>query len=114
MSTASRSRADRDRARPPTSLPTRTAVFTVDDTVECISVEGRAAVLDDGERREKWIARYVAKYAPITPELSADFLRANLVVELVPERAFGIIEREEEFSARATKWTFDDPNAADG
>jgi hypothetical protein len=33
-------------------------------------------------------------------------IRANLVVEVVPDRAFGIIEREEEFSTRATRWRF--------
>ena len=90
------------------------AAFTVDDTVECVSVEGTAAILDDGERRETWIARYLAKYVPIAPELTADFLRANLVFEVVPERAFAIIEREDDFAARATKWTFDRPNSADG
>jgi nitroimidazol reductase NimA-like FMN-containing flavoprotein (pyridoxamine 5'-phosphate oxidase superfamily) len=82
------------------------AVIAVDDTVESLSVEGRATVLDDGERRETWIARYLAKYQPIQPELSADFLRANRVVEFVPERAFAVIEREEEFAERATRWRF--------
>ena len=82
------------------------AVFTVDSTVECLSVEGQASVLGDGERRETWIARYLAKYIPMAPELTADFLRANLVFEFVPERAFAIIEREPDFTDRATKWTF--------
>jgi hypothetical protein len=50
----------------------------------------------------------------MAPDLSADFLRANLVVEFVPERAFAIIEREDGFSTRATRWTFDSPPAADG
>ncbi len=77
----------------------------VDDTVECVSVEGTATMVDDDERRETWIDRYLAKYVPIAPELTADFLRANLVFEFVPERAFAIIEREDEFSARATKWS---------
>ena len=43
-------------------------------------VEGTAAILDDGARRETWIARYLSKYLPIAPELTADFLRANVVV----------------------------------
>ncbi len=84
------------------------ATFAVDDTVECLSVEGRAGLVGDDDRRETWIARYLAKYQPIMPDLSADFLRANLVFELVPERALAIIEREDEFAARATKWAFDD------
>jgi len=82
------------------------AVVTVDDTVECISVEGRAAVVTDEDRLSDWVARYLAKYLPIEPDLSAEFIRANLVVELVPERAFAIIERDGEFATRATRWTF--------
>jgi hypothetical protein len=84
------------------------ATFAVDDTVECLSVEGRADQVGDDERRETWIARYLAKYRPIMPDLSADFLRDNLLFELVPERAFAVIEREDEFAARATKWAFGD------
>jgi hypothetical protein len=84
------------------------ATVAVDDTVECLSVEGRADQVGDDERQEIWIARYLAKYQPIMPDLSADFLRANLVFELVPERAFAVIEREDEFAARATKWAFGD------
>jgi nitroimidazol reductase NimA-like FMN-containing flavoprotein (pyridoxamine 5'-phosphate oxidase superfamily) len=79
----------------------------VDDTVECLSIEGRATLVDGDERRETWIARYLAKYTPVAPDLSADFLRANLVFQFEPERAFAIIEREDEFSARATRWSFD-------
>jgi PPOX class probable F420-dependent enzyme len=89
-------------------------VVALDDTVECVSVEGRAAVVADDARRDTWIDRYLTKYVPMAPDLSAEFLRANLVVEFVPERAFAIIEREDEFSTRATRWTFDSPPAADG
>jgi hypothetical protein len=55
---------------------------------------------------EVWVERYLAKYRPVSPEMSGEFIRANLVVEVVPDRAFGIIEREEEFSTRATRWRF--------
>jgi Pyridoxamine 5'-phosphate oxidase len=82
------------------------AVLAGDDTVECLSLEGRAELVT-GERSETWITRYLAKYQPIMAELSADFLRANLVFEFVPERAFAVIEREPEFSDRATRWSFD-------
>lgn len=82
------------------------AGVAVDDTVECVSVEGRAAVVVDGVRRDTWIERYLRTYRPVAAELDAGFLRANLIVELVPERAFGVIEREDEFAARATRWTF--------
>jgi pyridoxine/pyridoxamine 5'-phosphate oxidase len=82
------------------------AAFTIDDTVECLSVEGHATIVDDDARRKSWIARYLAKYLPLAPDLTADFMRANLVVEFVPDRAFAIVEREEEFAERATRWRF--------
>jgi hypothetical protein len=81
------------------------ATVTIDDTVECLSIEGQA-VVTDGDRREQWIERYLVKYQPIMPDLSADFLRENVVIELVPERAFAVIEREDEFAQRATRWRF--------
>jgi PPOX class probable F420-dependent enzyme len=83
------------------------AVVMNDDTVECVSIEGRAHLVDDDDRREAWIARYMTKYVPIQADLSADFLRVNLVFEFVPERAFAVIEREDEFATRATRWVFD-------
>ena len=76
------------------------------DTVECVSVEGVATILpDDDERRERWIERYVEKYEPGS-ESMADFVRGHLVIEVVPDRAFGIVEREDEFSTCATRWRF--------
>lgn len=83
------------------------AVVMVDGTVECVSVEGRAWPVRDHERREEWVRRYLAKYRPISADLTADFVRENLVVEFEPERAFGIIEREEDFATRATRWVFE-------
>lgn len=82
------------------------AVVMRDDTVECVSIEGRAQRVEDADRRETWIARYLAKYTPFQADLSADFLRANLLFEFVPERAFAVIEREDEFATRATRWVF--------
>ena len=81
-------------------------VVAIDDTVECVSVEGTASQVVDDASQARWIERYLAKYSPIAPGLSADFLRANLLFEVAPERAFAIIEREEEFSSRATRWMF--------
>ncbi len=78
----------------------------VDDTVECLSVEGRAERVTDDTRATTWIERYLAKYRALAPALSADFLRQNLIIEVVPERAFAVIEREEEFASRATRWHF--------
>jgi len=82
------------------------AVIMTDDTVECLSIEGRAAPVQGEERQAQWIERYLAKYRPISPDISADFLRRHLMLEFVPERAFAVIEREEEFSTRATRWVF--------
>ena len=83
-------------------------VVTVDDTVECVSVEGTASLLTDDVRIGVWVERYLAKYQPISPGLSAEFIAANALFEFTPERAFAIIEREEEFSTRATRWSFAD------
>ncbi|WP_214401956.1 pyridoxamine 5'-phosphate oxidase family protein [Pseudonocardia lacus] len=77
-----------------------------DDTVECLSVEGRASVLADPARRRAWVERYLAKYVPIAPDLTAEFLDANLLVEIAPRRAFGIVERADEFAERATRWSW--------
>ncbi len=75
-----------------------------EDTVEAVSVEGTAAVVTDGARADQWIDRYLAKYRPLSADLSAEFLRQNLIVEVTPDRAFAVIEREDEFSTRATRW----------
>lgn len=77
-----------------------------DDTVECLSLEGRAGELQPGDRRETWIERYLAKYGPLEQRLTADFLRANAVFEVEPERVFAVIDRADEFSSRPTKWVF--------
>ncbi len=82
------------------------AVIMTDDTVECLSIEGLASPVRGEDRQAQWIKRYLAKYQPISADISADFLRQHLMVEFVPERAFAIIEREEEFSTRATRWVF--------
>ena len=68
-------------------------VVAPEDTVEGLSLEGRAHLVD-GDRLDVWITRYLAKYTPLAPDLSADFLRQNLVFEIVPDRALAIIERE--------------------
>jgi PPOX class probable F420-dependent enzyme len=95
-------------ARKARNLGANPAVVVMnDDTVECVSIEGRAQLVEDRDRQETWIARYLEKYRPIQADLSADFLRENLVFEVVPERAFAVIEREDEFATRATRWVFD-------
>jgi len=71
-----------------------------------LSVEGWVAPVVDASRQTKWIDRYLAKYQPFSQDISAEFLHHNLMVEFVPERAFAVIEREADFSARATRWVF--------
>ncbi len=94
-----RSRKARDLAQTPA------VAVAVDDTVECVSLEGDAAAVT-GDRAETWIARYLTKYQHLAPELSAEFLRANVVFEVTPRVGFGVIEREDEFARRATRWSF--------
>lgn len=84
----------------------RQVVVAPDGTGECVSVEGLAAVVADGARRRAWAARYLAKYASEAPGLDEAFLLQNLLVEVAPQRAFGIIERAERFATRATRWVF--------
>jgi general stress protein 26 len=85
------------------------SVVTVDDTVECVSVEGRARLADpagDADRVRPMIAAYLSKYwadPGVHAQMEA-FIRSHAIVELTPDRAFGIIEREHEFAQRATRW----------
>ena len=90
-------------------------VVTVADTVECVSVEGRARIVDptrDADAIDRAIAAYVTKYwddPTVHTEMEA-FVRSHAIIEVTPDRAFGIIEREDEFARRATRWrwrTFD-------
>jgi hypothetical protein len=74
----------------------------VDDTVECVSVEGHAAAVEDAERKQQWAGRYVHKYA----EVNLEFVLSHLIVEFVPDRAIAVIEREDEFATRPTRWVF--------
>ena len=80
-------------------------VVMVDNTVECISVEGIAAPVEP-DRVDTWVDRYVAKYGPESPEGLGDFVRQHAMFEVKPTFAFGIIEREVEFATRATRWRF--------
>jgi len=85
------------------------AAIMAEDTVECVSLQGHAVALHDTERQDVWIERYLAKYRPMAPDLSAEFIRRNLVVGFAPERAFAVIEREDDFATRATRWVFNRP-----
>jgi general stress protein 26 len=83
-------------------------VVTVDSTVEAISVEGTAAPITEIGRIDIWIDRYVAKYGNEVPDGDGlgDFVRSHAMFEVVPTKAIAIIEREDEFALRATRWRF--------
>ena len=88
-------------------------VVTGSDTVECISVEGAARRVDlddpdDAPAVTRMIEAYLTKYWPDETDHGAmeAFLRGNAVIEVTPDRAFGIIEREDEFGPRATRWVW--------
>ncbi len=82
-------------------------VVMAESTVECVSLQGRSVPVTDLDRQDRWINHYLQKYQPISSELSGDFLRENLLVEFQPQRGFAVIEREDEFATRATRWVFD-------
>jgi len=76
---------------------------TGDSTVEAISIEGSGTEISATPEAERWITAYITKYGSGT---SPDFLRQNAIFLVRPERVFAIIETEEEFSTRATRWRF--------
>lgn len=82
-------------------------VVTAEDTVEVVSVEG-VAQLVTGADAEPGIMAVATKYGGL-PEMEgvdqlAGFLRSSAVWAVTPARAFGIIERPDEFGPRATRW----------
>jgi hypothetical protein len=71
-------------------------VVTVDDTVECISVEGRARIADQvADAIDHAVANYVTKYwddPAVHPEMEA-FAPRHAIVEVTPDVAFGMPSR---------------------
>jgi flavin reductase (DIM6/NTAB) family NADH-FMN oxidoreductase RutF len=77
-----------------------------DDTVEVVSVDG-VATLVAPEARVEFGRRYAEKYAaPDEREQLAAFATSHAVFVCRPQRAYGIIEREAEFAAKATRWVW--------
>ena len=81
-------------------------VVACDDSVEVVSLEGSARRVLDGDR--EIATRYAAKYEPDPVKAAAmvEFVLSHAMFEVAPRKAIGIIEREEEFAARATRWTW--------
>lgn len=76
------------------------------DTVEVVSLEGRAEERT-GSDIEQFVEAYAQKYGDeMEMERSQieEFLVSNAAFAVTPERAFGIIERADDFSRRATRW----------
>lgn len=82
-------------------------VVTADDSVEVVSLEGTATEIRTGDIPDV-IERYAVKYEsdPEKRATLAAFLADTTAFEVTPERAFGIIERPEEFGQRATRWVW--------
>jgi hypothetical protein len=78
-------------------------VVTTENAAEPVIVEGAAKLVDDAQNLSRLSEAYAAKYgmSPPDPTEGPLFL-------LTPTRAFGFIEREEDFAASATRWTFPD------
>lgn len=76
------------------------------DSVEVVSLEGRAEETT-GHDLTPHIAAFMAKYGDemdMDDDGVAEFLTGNASFEVIPDRAFGIIERPDDFSRRATRW----------
>ena len=81
-------------------------VVTNDNSVECVSVEGRAVSVT-GDDAEPLVGAWADKYFEETGgdrEGTMAFLREGCMWEVIPERAFGLIETPEQFSSAATRW----------
>lgn len=79
----------------------------VDDTVECVSLEGTAALLTNEAARQTAATAYADKYSPPDErEAMRTFMLGHSVFEVRPVKALAIIERDDEFASKATRWTW--------
>jgi hypothetical protein len=84
-------------------------VVTTADTVEVVSVEGTATPASVESSAARTVAdAYAAKYEPDPDKRAglAGFVLANALYVVQPQKAFGIIEHEEQFAATATRWAW--------
>jgi hypothetical protein len=83
-------------------------VVMVDDTVEVVSLEGTATAVcsdpSDPSCAQLWAEKYEPD--PVKRAEMVQFVSSNATYEVTPHRAFGIIEREDEFAAKATRWVW--------
>lgn len=81
----------------------------ISDTVEVVVVEGIATLRRGGDDAVAAFEAYASKYAePGKEEEMRDFVGApgHQIWEVTPARAFAIIEREDEFAERASRWVW--------
>jgi len=77
--------------------------ISVDDSIEVVSVEGSATRMDHiGDLAHEFAIKYETD--PEKQALLEGFFADVTAFEVTPERAFAVIEREEEFSLNATRW----------
>lgn len=84
-------------------------VVTNEDTVHVVSIEGHAEEIA-GDALLVMATLYAEKYKdePMigTPDEMIAFLQTNAAFEVVPERAFGVVETSDDFERAATKWVW--------
>lgn len=88
-------------------------VVTTENTIELVSIEGTAAPVE-GDAAEALVEAWVDKYADEievvdeeSREQAREFMRQGAMFEITPQRAFGLIERPDEFASAATRWVWD-------
>ncbi|MEM9519157.1 MAG: pyridoxamine 5'-phosphate oxidase family protein [Actinomycetota bacterium] len=88
-------------------------VVTTEDTVELVSIEGVARPIAGNDAVplvEAWVDKYADEVGVVdeeSRERARDFVRGESMFEITPQRAFGLIERPDEFASAATRWVWD-------
>lgn len=81
-------------------------VIAPTDTVEVVSLEGVAedtSNRDLSTRVDSFYSKYGAEMG-ISEEEARGFLTSHASFDVIPDRAFGMIERPDDFAKRATRW----------
>jgi PPOX class probable F420-dependent enzyme len=76
-------------------------VVTTEDASAPVVVEGEATLVADARTVRRLSGAYAAKYGAAPPDPTE-----GPMFVLTPTRAFGLIEREEDFAGSATRWIF--------
>lgn len=83
-------------------------VVAPDGAVEVVSLEGAASPADASARAGDIAVAYAEKYEPDPSKrvALAEFVLANALFCVTPVKALAVIEREDEFAERATRWAW--------